>query len=410
VETLKSLFQEVTSLHHKIEEVTRSRDEFRERYEVLVHQLKEIQSVSPKPKEDEELLQAERIAGSSEKLFELSEKVYAGLYEQESSVLEALAGMKSSLDQLREIDGRFTETLEQFQTATIMLEEIARQIGEYRDRIHFDPGALEGIRERLVQIQRLKKKYGTLDDTLAKQQELSEQIRFHDNFDNELQQLRNRLAEEGRKYAEAAQTVRTRRRKAALALDKRIVEEMKQLGMSHARFSTAMVPLPSGRVSIDMDGHGVWIGPKGVDDVAFLISTNAGEEVKPLIKVASGGEISRIMLSLKAVMAASDNIPTLVFDEIDVGISGRIAQTVGRALHTLGRSHQVICITHLPQIASMSERHFSVAKTETGRRTVTQIRVLSGEEKIHEIAKLLGGETVTETALKNARELVASTR
>lgn len=403
---LADQYKKISDLNKKIQEISSQKETYKEKYEIYSHQLKEITDVSPEPSEDEQLLHEEKISGNSERLFELTKKIFDILYEAENAMVGNLASIETDFNELKTIDSKFSEVVEQFQTAKITIEETARWVGDYNHRITFDPERLEAIRERLSKIQRLKKKYGSIENILIKKAELEEQINLSENFDAELQKLKQQLEKDVQVYIEKALHISQSRKQASQKLEKLVVDEMKKLGMEHAVFKVKIDTAADQQSFVKIKGEPLKAGAKGIDQVEFFLSANLGENPKPLIKVASGGEVSRIMLSLKTALAESDQIPTLIFDEIDVGISGRVAQSVGKALYALAQSHQTICITHLAQIASMSQCHFSVTKSTQGNKTVTRINKLDFDEKIHEVAKLLGGETVTEASLENARELV----
>lgn len=406
INDLADQYKKISDLNKKIQEISSQKETYKEKYEIYSHQLKEITDLAPEPNEDEHLLQEEKISGNSEKLFELTKKIFDVLYEAENAMVGNLASIETDFNELKSIDNKFSEVAEQFQTAKITIEETARWVGEYNHRISFDPERLEAIRERLSKIQRLKKKYGSIENILSKKAELEEQINLSVNFDAEIQRFKQQLEKDVQQYIQLALHVSQSRKQAAKKIEKLVVDEMKKLGMDHAVFDVKLDTIADSQSFVRIKGEPVKATAKGVDQVEFFLSANLGENPKPLVKVASGGEVSRIMLSLKTALAESDQIPTLIFDEIDVGISGRVAQSVGKALYALAQSHQTICITHLPQIASMSQCHFSVTKSTSGNKTVTRINKLTPEEKIHEVAKLLGGEAVTETTLENARELV----
>lgn len=407
---LKSQFQKVTELSRKISDLISQKETFKEKKEIYEHQLKEISEVALQRNEDETLLQEEKLLGSSEKLYSLTERVYETLYDSDASALTALSGLDAAFKELRQIDARFEDIGKQFETIRISIEEIARWVGDYNHKIQFSPERLEEIRERLLKIQRLKKKYGSIDEILDKQKELEANVSLSENFEFELNKLKTQFESDAAAYAREALKISDQRRQAARKLQEQVVDEMKKLGMEGAQFITNIEAVPDPDSKISIGNQKVKATARGIDQVEFFLAANVGEAPKPLVKVASGGEISRIMLSLKTVLAETDQIPTLVFDEIDVGISGRIAQAVGRALHQLAGSHQTIAITHLPQIAGLSQTHFSVSKKTVGDKTITQIKKLTREEKIHEVAKLLGGESVTSATLENARELVEGIR
>lgn len=397
VEGIAILYREASALEEAITRHQTGQKEYEDKKDHFLFLLREIEDVSPSDNEDEQLLEEERILGSSEKLHALTNRIYGELYESDRSVMDRLKSFEHDLQALAAIDRRFDEWLQQFRTALITLGEISRGVGDYRHRITFDPDRLNQIRERLMAIQRLKKKYGSIKDVLKKRDEYREFVRMADNFDNEIQALQQKVNEIWKQYDDRAKNLSKLRKSSAERLEKAVVKELANLGMSDARFE----------VQIDRTDKPT---AKGVDRVNFLLSANPGEPPKELVKVASGGEVSRIMLAIKASLAETDRIPTLVFDEIDVGISGRIASAVGKVLSELSNSHQIICITHLPQIASMPATHFAVSKKVENDFTTTEIKVLDAEGKVLEVAKLLGGDTVTSLALENARELVATAK
>ena len=408
VDNVCQQFKKMTDLRNKIGDLEKHKESYAEKREVFAFQLKEITDVSPEIDEDTRLLQEEKIFANSEKLFDLTKKTYDALYDAEHSAVDLLSEAHKDLEEVKKVDERFNEIVAQFVTAKITLEEVARWIGEYHQKISFEPDRLEEIRARIAAIQRLKKKYGTIEAILAKKAEIEESLNLSENFDFELKKLRKQFETEIDTYVTQCASLTAQRKKFALELDKKVVAQMKNLGMDHAQFKTEIRYNEDENSFVKIGGKGVSATSVGLDYIEFLISANLGESLKPLVKVASGGEISRIMLSLKSALAGSDRIPTLIFDEIDVGISGRIAQAVGKALFTLAQAHQTICITHLPQIAGFSQTHFAVEKRFTKGMTITEIRKLDHNDKIREVAKLLGGKEITDTALKNARELVAT--
>lgn len=403
---IKTVYDGIMNLLKQQRELIKNRDSFAELHELYTGQLKEIQQVNPATNEDESLLQEEKILMSSEKLHSLSESVYTALYETDSCVTAALDKIHKQLDELRNTDTRINEVWESFNTAKIQIDELTRWIGNYNRKVIFDPDRLEQIRVRLSQIQKLKKKYGSMQAVIEKKTELEHKVRQSQDFEFELEQLTKALNNAKAKYLDMARHISDKRRTAGQDLDKRAVAKMKQLGMDHAVLKTNIDTVPDSESWCEFDHKKIKATAKGIDNVEFYLSANLGEAPRPLAKIASGGEISRIMLSLKSVLARADGISTLIFDEIDVGISGRIAQAVGKSLQELSRDHQLICITHLPQIAAMSDQHFSVIKIQSEGKTVTTIRRLNHEDKIREVAKLLGGEQISETALKNAEELI----
>ncbi len=401
-------FKKMMELKKKISDLEQHKESYAEKREVFAFQLKEITDVSPELDEDTRLLQEEKIFANSEKLFDLTKRIYDTLYDMEHSAVDLLSEVYKDFEDVKKVDERVNETTAQFVTAKIALEEVARWIGDYHQKITFEPERLEEIRTRITAIQRLKKKYGTIGSILAKKAEIEESLNLSENFDFELNKLRRQFEIDIDTYVKLCISLTEQRKKFAQDLDNKVVAQMKNLGMDHAQFKTEIRYEEQSESFVKVGEKPVAAAANGLDYVEFMISANLGESLKPLVKVASGGEVSRIMLSLKSALAGSDQIPTLIFDEIDVGISGRIAQAVGKALFSLAQAHQTICITHLPQIAGLSQTHFSVEKRSTKGKTITEIRKLDHNEKIREVAKLLGGEEITDTTLKNARELVST--
>ncbi len=403
---LRASYQAISRLLKARQELIRQNEAAKERADWYSAQLKEIQSVNPEIDEEDNLRREEKILAGSEKLYRIAGQLHNALYNDEQAVLGQLTKMEKSLLEISAIDDRLQEITENFKTAQIQLEEIARWIGDYQRRIHFDPLRLETINARLQKIQHLKKKYGSVAAALEKKAELEGYLRTTENFESEIGNINRQLEQEISNYSDLSVKISERRKTLSRQLEKNVVGVMKQLGMEHAVFEVRLTVEDDPQSFLTIGGKNVRTTAKGTDQVEFLLSANPGEAVKPLAKVASGGEISRIMLSLKSVLAEADEVCTLIFDEIDVGISGRIAQAVGNALYELAQKRQTICITHLPQIAARSDYHYSVIKMHQDGKTVTQIRSLGPSDKVRDVARLLGGETVTDTAIKNAEELI----
>lgn len=403
---LRASYQAVSRVLKARQELIRQNEAAKERADWYSAQLKEIQSVNPEIDEEDNLRREEKILAGSEKLYRIAGQLHNALYNDEQAVLGQLTKMEKSLLEISAIDDRLQEITENFKTAQIQLEEIARWIGDYQRRISFDPLRLETINARLQKIQHLKKKFGSVTAALEKKAELEGYLRTTENFESEIGNINRQLEQEISNYRDLSVKISERRKTLARQLEKNVVGVMKQLGMEHAVFEVRLTVEDDPQSFLTIGGKNVRATAKGTDQVEFLLSANPGEAVKPLAKVASGGEISRIMLSLKSVLAEADEVCTLIFDEIDVGISGRIAQAVGNALYELAQKRQTICITHLPQIAARSDYHYSVIKIHQDGKTVTQIRSLGPSDKVRDVARLLGGETVTDTAIKNAEELI----
>ncbi|MGA7159873.1 MAG: DNA repair protein RecN [Bacteroidota bacterium] len=390
----------------------------KEKKDLYEFQMKEIDSVNPKSGEEEALEAELKILENAEKLHELTSQLSQLLYEGESSVHDNLVTAWKQIETLREIDTAFADIAGEAKSAEIIVEELSKFIQSYNAKIEFNPEKLEQIRERLGQFSMLKKKYGgSLESLLEHRKKIGDEFSLAENFEKELAAIESAIADERKTCSAAAQQLTEKRRESAKKIEKVIISSLADLGIMNAKFSVGIGNLLAATGSNNGSAAGsdafVKIGkeyyeatPKGIDVVEFFISTNVGEDAKPLAKVASGGEISRVMLALKSALAASDKIPLLIFDEIDVGVSGRIGQAVGLSLKKLAALHQIIAITHLPQIAGLADLHFAVEKIEDGKRTTTRLRKLDVEERVREVAKLMSGEKVTEAGLKSARELM----
>jgi len=393
--------KELKLLQERQEDIVKSRD-------VFSFQLQEINAVDPQPNEDEELEKEERILRNSELLYEKTTRLFSELYEKEGSVSEVLGQAISDLTTLAEIDENFSSFVTECENARITVDEIANALQKYFGEIPFDAERLEQIRERLAVLTGLKKKYGgTIDAVLQKKAQLEQELSRITNLDQELANLRQQVEEKRNELKKLSLLLSEKRRAAAEDLAEKAVRELAKLGMSKAKFQIRQEYKSAiHEPYIEVDGEKIQLNARGIDQIEFLISANPGEEPKPLQNVASGGEISRIMLALKSLLAHADKVPVLVFDEIDIGISGRIAQAVGRNLRKLAQFHQLISITHLPQIASMAHHHYLVEKQGDEYTTRTTIRELTNSERTEQIARLFGGERVTETHLQSATELM----
>jgi DNA repair protein RecN (Recombination protein N) len=387
----------------------------KEKRDLYEFQLKEIDAVSPRAREEDELERELRILENAEKLYESTTQLYGLLYESENSLRDQLAAVVKTLEGLISIDGTFEDSLKEASSAEAIIDEMAKTFHGYRSRIEFSPEKLEQVRERLGNLSLLKKKYGkSVEAILEHRDRIAKEISLAENFETAIAELRGKIAEEQKKCSDLAERLSEKRKETAKRLNKAIMEELAVLGIPNASFEVRIEnkTLDETGIEVESIAH-VRVGKKryettakGIDLVEFFITTNIGEDLKPLAKVASGGEISRIMLALKTVLAKSERLPLLIFDEIDIGISGRIAQAVGMSLKNLSKSHQIIVITHLPQIAGAADHHYIVEKVEEKGRAFTQIRELKADERVREVARLMSGEKVTEAGMKGAKELM----
>ncbi len=411
-------YHKLSALFSKKRDLREQEHRLKEKKDIYEFQMKEIDAVNPQVGEEETLEFDLKILENAEKLNDLTSQLHHLLYEGESSVHDNLVQARKQIERLNEIDIAFADAAGESKSAEIIVEELSKFIHAYNAKIEFNPQKLEQIRERLGQFSLLKKKYGgTLDSLLEHRKKIGAEFSRAENFAKELAAIESAISDERKVCSEVAQKLTTKRRDAAKKIEKAIVASLGELGIANAKFSVSVehMSLVDGAKNgsptvidafVRIGKESFEATPKGIDNVEFFLSTNVGEDVKPLVKVASGGEVSRVMLALKSALAQSDKVPLLIFDEIDVGVSGRIGQAVGLSLKKLSALHQIIAITHLPQIAGLADTHFAVEKIEDGKRTTTQLRRLEVDERVREVAKLMSGEKVTEAGLKSARELM----
>lgn len=372
-------------------------------------QHKEIDGASPVAGEDAKLETERRVLMNAEKLYGAAMSAYDALYEGSASAETALLTASKQLDELARYDPSFEEPVQQLASARALIEDVSETVRHYAEGIQASPERLAEIEDRLAALDRLKRKYGsTLDQVIAYGEEVKQKLAEIEHHDETLKTLRTTLAASEQEYRTAAAALSQSRQKAALALARLAVAQINDLAMK-ARFEVTVTP---------EEKASSW-SATGWDTVEYRIATNAGEPLKPLDQIASGGEMSRVMLALKVSVEEGAShaskkpvqVPrTLVFDEIDIGIGGRAAEAVGQKLKALSRSQQVLCVTHLPQIAAFADQHFLIVKQEKQGRTQTSIRQLTLPERTEEVARMLSGATVTEASRKHAEQMLATSR
>jgi len=391
-------FEEWRKITRELEDLERTEQEKLRLLDLWNFQRREIESVAPKPGEDADLEQERRVLQNTARLEEAANTVYTALYDAPESALAQIRLAVRRLEDLLRIDPRLEAAREGLAGAVIAVEEASYAVRDYLSHLEANPARLEEIELRLASLERLRRKYGvTAEEILAFLAQVRGEIESVETAGErkaDLERERKRLAAA---FEEAAGALSQRRKDAARKLEKRMETELASLAMERTTFEVAVRPA-------------AW-SETGIDAVQFLVSPNVGEEPRPLEKVASGGEVSRIALALKTCVASAarrtERIhPTLVFDEVDAGVGGRAAETVGRRLKQLAVSSQVLCVTHLPQIAGFADHHFYVEKKEAGGRTVAEIEQLEGDARTREIGRMLSGERLTREALKQAEQLL----
>jgi DNA repair protein RecN (Recombination protein N) len=375
--------------------------EKRARIEVASFHLQEIDRVAPLDGEDEALAAERIVLANADRLARLCDETYAALYEDEQSALTSLGIVWKRLGDLAELDGRFAPYLAQRDDVKSRLEDLAFFVRGYAADIDASPERLQSVEDRLAALERLKKKHGpSLPDVLARRLALREELAALEAGEERAAALEQQAAQSASAFLESARALSSARRAAAVELARALVGELAELAMPRSRVDIRVVP------STDSDR---W-SARGIDEVEFFLSPNPGEEVRPLARIASGGELSRVMLALRTVAVSEDGARTLIFDEVDAGIGGAAADAVGARLQALGRRHQVLCITHLPQIAARGDAHFQIAKQIRSGRTVTTVLKLDDRGREQEIARMIGGAQVSPQVLASAREMLEGRR
>ncbi len=402
-----------SGLNSKLRELKELKEKelsLKEKKEFYSFQIKEIDAVSPEHGEEQRLIEELNILENSEKLLESTSNIYQTLFDSEDSVYDSLVKVKNEIEGLVKIDKSFNETSDEFTTALTLLNDIAEFIRGYNSKIDLDPEHLEKMRQRLGTLNLLKKKYGgPIEKIIEYRKKIGNEFEIASNYAEIIKKNEDEIIILRKQCGSAAEKLSLKRKETAKKISSEVKAVLASLGIPDALFEVKIANIPAdanSQYSIIIADKNYRYSSTGYDNVEFFISTNIGEETKPLAKVASGGEISRIMLSLKTILAKNDKLPLLIFDEIDTGVSGRVALKVGNALKSLASFHQIVAITHLPQIAGLADSHFMVEKNTVDDRVVSRINKLTDSERVREVAKLMSGEEVTEASLKGARELM----
>lgn len=400
-------FHEMGSLKNELRELKKREQDLQEKLELFHFQNKELDGANLDPDEEEGLETEMNLLDNAEELDQKAAAVIDLGSGDEISVMELLNQIKLHLEDITRIEPDFKTYLEEISTARISIQEMISFSERYRSEIEFNPQRLEELRQRQSELNRLRKKYNrTVPQLVEYHHEIRKELSLAENFNQEIEKLEQHISDKAKQLAECAKALHIQRQKTGERLSGAIVDELQHLGIPHAQFQARVNWITGDNGWIEIDGQPVECTGHGCDEVSLYISTNKGEQPKPLAKIASGGEVSRVMLALKSIIAKEQSLPVMIFDEIDNGISGRISEKVGRTMRQLSEQCQIIAITHQPQIASQAHRHYRVEKIEDGDRTVTRINALSNSEHIQEVAGLMSGEDITDAALKSAQELI----
>ena len=396
-EEFQKQYQEFISLSEEVERIRTEKERRAKERDLMTFQTKEIEASGIQIGEEESLKEERTILTHAKKLMDFSHATEETLYSEEGSVIERIQKILNQGREMAAIDPSLSQPLKALESTLIQVEEIALVLRDYSRRVEINPMRLDEIENRLEEIDRLKRKYGsTIEEVLSFKRKIDEALKSFTFDEERLSQLERRLEPLRQTVIGLGKKLSEERKKVAMELKKSIERELNSLGMKKTIFKIHMDPLP--------------LSLKGVDRVEFLISPNVGEEVKPLAKIASGGELSRIMLAMKRILAKVGGRQVLIFDEVDSGIGGAMAEVVGKKLRELSWHHQVICVTHLPQIACFADQHHSIRKEVKSGRTITQVDRLDKESIVDEIARMLGGVKVTEKTRAHAKEMIENAK
>lgn len=402
----QDIYNQFQAKAFELKSILTQEEEMARRRELLCFQNEEIIKASLMPEEEEDLLKEKKILSNARALYEKTNSVYVNLYEDENACLTTLGRFLKELEIAAKIDSDLVQFKENLEAVSINLEDIALSLRNYAEKINMDGGRLDICEARLDEIYRLKRKYGnSIKDILSYQKSIQKELEGIEVSSKKVENLREELIENAKKLWTLAELLSEKREKAAKILKGKVESELATIGMKKACFCTE-IKKKKQPILENAESAIEGLNSCGMDSVEFFISTNLGEEPKPLSKIASGGEISRIVLIIKKILAGNYHVPTLLFDEVDAGIGGAIAEAVGLKLKEISRSHQVLCITHLPQIACFGKYHYSVNKKPHNGRTVIRVERLDDRGRMDEIARMLGGKNISEKTRAHAHEML----
>ncbi|WP_181350052.1 DNA repair protein RecN [Thalassobacillus sp. CUG 92003] len=401
------VFDHYQTLVKRYRELSENEQEMAQRLDLLDFQLKELQSADLEPQEDEKLAEERNKLANFEKLFQSVQDAYHALYGEQKG-LDWISHALSALETSNDVDAELSEMTEELSNYYYLMEEMTFKLSQRMEALEFDPDRLNEIEGRLNEINRLKKKYGqSVEEILEYAAKIEEEIDEIKNKDSHLSKLHHQIEESGKDAFLDAKHLHDIRTSASDRLAQHIHEELKDLYLDKAEFDVHITH-KEGKQDQDPEWEGsrVKLTPSGFDHIRFLISTNPGEPLKELHKVASGGETSRIMLALKRIFSKHQGVTSVIFDEVDTGVSGRVAQAIAEKIYGIAEGSQVLCISHLPQVASMADTHLRIEKDVTENHTSTHVVELSSEEKTDEISRMITGAELTDTTREHAKELL----
>ena len=407
-EKVSGCFHEIVPLIRKLNDLKHKRDREAEHIQLLEFQQKEIRQTSITPGEDAALEQERTRLKNSEALFQAVQGSIEMLYDSQGAAVEGLLAVKKDLEKASTIDPVLGPKAERIAEAAFHLEDVADELRTYLKNIQMDESRLETVEARLDTLVKLKRKYGnSLEAVLLRLESIDHALSDMGNLSEDIAGTEKNLFELHGKLTDLTHKLSTNRKETAKTLAQKVEKELTSLKMPHTKFDISFRTLPADEgVDPYLTIKGQTVFETGIDQATFRIAPNVGEPLKPLSSIVSGGELSRVVLALKAILAETDAVEAIVFDEVDAGIGGSVAEVVGKKLSALARHHQVICITHLPQIAKFGDHHFRISKQVSDGRTRTTIQRLGEAERVKEIARMLGGEKITRATLDHAHEML----
>ncbi len=398
---ITGLYNECLALKKRLDKLESKNREKREREELLKFQLREIEEIGPQIGEDQSLLDEKKILVNAKKLREYADESHNILYVKEGSILEEFDRVINCVKNIKEIDPALKVSKEELDSIYYNLEETAFSLRDYAKELSFDQARLEEIEDRVELLGSLKRKYGgSIESVLREKEKIENGLKGISSLEEEVSQVSREISLKKDVLLQKSRALSLERLKAAKRLKGDIEREIHSMRMENTAFEVRFFDPPTGE-----DGNPA-VHSRGMDVVEFYLSTNVGEELKPLNRIASGGELSRIVLAMKKVLAGTGSVGTVIFDEVDSGIGGAVAEVIGSKLRDVAKNHQVMCITHLPQIACFGDTHFLVSKTIEGERTNTQVKVLDRPQRLDEITRMLGGLDITEKTREHALEML----
>ena len=401
-------YHQVLPLVEQLNSLNTIRQRRAEHIELLTFQKNEIITANPTLEEDTGLESDRLRLKNAEMLYQTVYNSIEELYGSAGSIIERILEVKKNLANAGRVDSQLAVKAESLVTAAYQIEDLVEELRSYLNLIEMDEQRLEMVEERLDTLNKLKRKYGgSIEAVFAQLETIEQELSKVENISEQIKEIEDKLVILQTQLKRRSMQLSKKRKQAAKIFARKVAEELESLNMPRTTFEAIIQPTaPKEKASIYLKIDQQAIAETGIDRATFMIAPNPGEELKPLAGIASGGELSRVVLALKAILAETGAVETIIFDEVDAGIGGATAEVVGRKLRELARYHQVICITHLPQIAKYGERHFSITKHVTAGRTTTAIQPLSKKDRHREIARMLGGEIITQTTLDHARELL----